>query len=280
MLLKAYAKINISLDVVGKRDDGYHLLRMIMQTIDLYDLINITKGRSGIYVTTNKSYLPTDERNLAYKSAKLFIDTYGINGGVDINIRKNIPVAAGLAGGSTDAAAVLKGMRTIFGVDATDEELMKLGLQLGADVPYCINGGTALCEGIGEKITKLENFKNHILIVVKPSFGVSTKEVYQGLDITKIFKHPDTEGLISAIQRNDLKQVSLDMKNLLENVTLKKHGILKDIKNEMLRAGALGAMMSGSGPTVFCFFDDMLRAQFCYDKFKAKYNEVYITRTI
>lgn len=280
MLLKAYAKINISLDVVGKREDGYHLLRMIMQTIDLYDNITLYKLKNGVNVASNKAYIPNDERNLAYKAAKLFIDTYNINGGVDINIRKNIPVAAGLAGGSTDAAAVLKGMRDIYNINASDEELMNLGLKIGADVPYCITGGTALCEGIGEKLTVLNRFKNHILIVVKPSFGVSTKEVYQNLDIDKIHKHPDTERLIQAIENDDINYVSKNMKNVLENVTLRKHTILKDIKNEMIRFGALGAMMSGSGPTVFGFFDDMLRAQYCYEKFKFKFNEVFITRTI
>lgn len=280
MLLKAYAKINISLDVVGKREDGYHLLKMIMQTIDLYDNITLNKLKTGINIASNKAYIPNDERNLAYKAAKLFIDTYNVSGGVDINIRKNIPVAAGLAGGSTDAAAVLKGMRDIYNVNASDEELMILGLKIGADVPYCITGGTALCEGIGEKITVLNRFRNHILIVVKPPFGVSTKEVYQNLDISKIHKHPDTEALIRAIENDDINYVSKNMKNILENVTLRKHSILKDIKNEMVRLGAFGAMMSGSGPTVFGFFDDMLRAQYCYEKLKLKFNEVFITRTI
>lgn len=280
MLIKAYAKINISLDVVGKREDGYHLLRMIMQNIDLYDLINIEKAANGINISSNKPYIPTDERNLGYKAAKLFMEKYNLQGGVDINIRKSIPVAAGLAGGSTDAAAVLKGMRSIYDMDVSDEELMELGLKIGADVPYCIMGGTALCEGIGEKITPLKSFKDHIMIVVKPPFGVSTKEVYQSLDISRIYKHPDTEGLIHAVEENDLKYVCGGMKNILENVTLRKHIILKDIKNEMLRMGALGAMMSGSGPTVFSFFDDMLKAQQCYDKFKMKYSEVFITRTI
>lgn len=280
MLLKAYAKINISLDVVGKKEDGYHLLRMIMQNIDLYDLININKARNGINVTSNRPYIPTDERNLGYKAAKLFMEKYNIQGGVDINIRKNIPVAAGLAGGSTDAAAVLKGMRSVYNIDVSDKELMELGLKIGADVPYCITGGTALCEGIGEKVTPLKNFKDHIMIVVKPPFGVSTKEVYQSLDISKIYKHPDTEGLIKAVEDNDLRFVCNNMKNILENVTLRKHVVLKDIKNEMLRMGAVGAMMSGSGPTVFSFFDDMLKAQLCYEKFKTKYSEVFITRTI
>lgn len=280
MLIKAYAKINISLDVVGKREDGYHLLRMIMQTIDLYDHINIKKLNSGIIISCNKPYVPTDERNLVYKAADMFINTYNINEGVEIYLKKNIPVAAGLAGGSTDAAAVLKAMRNLYKPEIQDEELMKLGLKIGADVPYCMVGGTALCEGIGEKVTRLKSFKNQILVVVKPAFGVSTREVYKNLDIDKINKHPETEILIKNIEEGNLFRVSKNMKNVLENVTLKKHSILKNIKNELISEGAMGALMSGSGPTVFAFFEDMLKAQSCYDKIKKRYKEVFITRTI
>lgn len=280
MLVKAYAKINISLDVVGKRDDGYHLLEMIMQNIELYDLIDVTKRDSGIEIKCNIPYVPTDERNLAYKAAKLFLDTYKIKGGVFINIRKNIPVAAGLAGGSSNAAAVLKAMRDLYEVNVSDEELTKLGVKIGADVPYCFVGGTALCTGIGDLVKPLKPFKDHILVVVKPNFGVSTKEVYGALDINKINLHPKTTEIISAIERNDLKETATLMKNVLENVTLKKHYILREIKKEMIRQGALNALMSGSGPTIFAFFDDMLKAQRCFERMKERYTEVFITRTI
>lgn len=280
MQIKAYAKINIALDVVGKREDGYHLLKMIMQTIDIYDLIGIEKAPQNIVLSCNKGFIPTDNRNLAYKAAELFINKYNIKQGVYINIKKNIPVAAGLAGGSTNAAAVLKGMNLIFNVNAEESELMDLALSIGADVPYCIQGGTALCEGIGEKIKPLKSFRNHILVIVKPNFGVSTKEVYGSLDINKIFKHPDIDSLIKAMTREDLYYVANNMKNVLENVTIKKHGLLKDIKNEMMKMNALGALMSGSGPTVFAFFDDMQKAQICYDRMKMQYKEVFITRTI
>jgi len=280
MLVKAYAKINISLDVVGKREDGYHLLKMIMQNIDLYDLLRFNKVSSGINLFCNKSYVPTNEKNLVYKAVKLFMDNYEIRTGIEVHIKKNIPVAAGMAGGSTDAAAALVAMNKLFDINAPKEELMKLGLQIGADVPYCILGGTALCEGIGEVITPLKSFKNHILVVVKPGFGVSTKDVYQGLDISKIYKHPDTEGLIKAMEEEDLSFVCENMKNVLENVTLRKHYILREIKKEMCELGAMGAMMSGSGPTVFAFFEDMQRAQHCYDRMKGKFKEVFITRTI
>lgn len=280
MLLKAYAKINISLDIIGKRRDGYHLLEMIMQNIDLYDVIDIKKAESGIKLSCNKLYVPNDERNLAYKAAKLFIDEYGIKSGVEIGIIKNIPVAAGLAGGSTDAAAVLRGMRTLFLPEISDRDLMKLGLKLGADVPYCILGGTALCKGIGEVVIPLKPFKNYILVLVKPNFGVSTKEVYLNFDINKMKKHPETEILINTMNDNDLITVGKKLKNVLENVTLKKHGDLKKIKDQMMEMGSCGSLMSGSGPSVYGFFQDMLTAQRCFEKFKKNYDEVFITRTI
>lgn len=280
MQVKAYAKINISLDVVGKREDGYHLLKMIMQTIDLYDLINVDKISSGIDISCNREYVPTDSRNLAYKAAKLFIDKFHINGGVSLNIRKNIPVSAGLAGGSTDAAAVLRAMREIYKPDISDEELMELGLKIGADVPYCIKGGTALCEGIGEVITALKPFENYILVLVKPSFGVSTKDVYGALDVNRIIRHPDIDEIISHMDKGDIGYVSSNMKNVLENVTLRKYGVLREIKKDFIRMDCLGTLMSGSGPSIFAFFQDMLKAQSCYERMKVKYKEVFITRTI
>lgn len=279
MKMKAYAKVNISLDIVGKREDGYHLLRMIMQNIDLYDDITVEKQREGITIECNKNYVPTDSRNLAYKAAMLFKEKYDITDGVKIKIAKNIPVSAGLAGGSTDAATVLKIMNKLFEVNASNEELKEIGLKLGADIPYCIEGGTALCEGIGEKITPLKSFKDKIIVLVKPSFGVSTKEVYKNFDMDKVNKHPDTEELIKAIENDDLRYVAYNMRNLLENVTLKKHKILINLKEEMNKYGSIGTMMSGSGPTVFAFFDDMLKAQRCFEKMKEKYSEVFITRT-
>ncbi|WP_148321437.1 MULTISPECIES: 4-(cytidine 5'-diphospho)-2-C-methyl-D-erythritol kinase [Clostridia] len=281
MKIKAYAKINISLDIVGKREsDGYHLLKMIMQNIDLYDEISIEKQKEDITISCNKSYVPTDSRNLAYKAASLFKETYNIEDGVHIDIVKNIPVSAGLAGGSTDAAAVLKLMNKIFKVNASNKELMALGLKLGADIPYCINGGTALCEGIGEKITTLAPFKDKILVLVKPSFGVSTKEVYKAFNLDRVRVHPKTENLIEAMEQDNLYYVANNMKNLLENVTLRKHNILIKIKEDMNRYGAVGSMMSGSGPSVFAFFDDMLKAQRCYEKMKENHREVFLTRTI
>ncbi|WP_040210584.1 4-(cytidine 5'-diphospho)-2-C-methyl-D-erythritol kinase [Clostridium polynesiense] len=280
MIAKAYAKINIALDVVGKRDDGYHLLKMIMQQIDLYDEITVEKAEGDIVLSCNKKYVPLDSRNLAYKAAALFLDNYSITEGVKINIEKNIPVSAGLAGGSTDAAAVLNIMNKLFEVNASDKELRDLGLRLGADVPYCITGGTALCENIGEVITPLKPFKNHIVVLVKPNFGVSTKEVYKGLDMSKIYKHPKVDDIIKLMEKDDLKGTALEMKNVLENVTLRKHQKLRKIKEEMMDLNALGSLMSGSGPTIFGFFKDMQQAQKCFEKMKQDYNEVFITRTV
>ena len=280
MKIKAYGKVNISLDVVGKREDGYHLLSMIMQNIDLYDEIEVEKQECGIILECNKSYVPVDNRNLAYKAAEIFKERYDIVDGVKIKIEKNIPVSAGLAGGSTDAAAVLKVMNKLFNVNATEEELMELGLKLGADIPYCIHGGTALCEGIGEIITPIKPFRDKIVVLVKPAFGVSTKEVYKNFNLEKVKQHPKTAEIINAIENDDLNFVASNMKNLLENVTLRKHKILIKIKEEMNACGAINSMMSGSGPTVFAFFDDMLKAQRCFEKMKKKYSDVFITRTI
>ena len=280
MKIKAYGKVNISLDVVGKREDGYHLLSMIMQNIDLYDEIEVEKQECGIILECNKSYVPVDNRNLAYKAAEIFKERYDIVDGVKINIEKNIPVSAGLAGGSTDAAAVLKVMNKLFNVNASEEELMELGLKLGADIPYCIHGGTALCEGIGEIITPIKPFRDKIVVLVKPAFGVSTKEVYKNFNLEKVKQHPKTAEIINAIENDDLNFVASNMKNLLENVTLRKHKILIKIKEEMNACGAINSMMSGSGPTVFAFFDDMLKAQRCFEKMKKKYSDVFITRTI
>ena len=280
MIARAYAKINISLDVTGKREDGYHLLRMIMQQIDLYDNISVEKAPKGITLKTNRSYLPVDKNNLAYKAAELFMDKYNIDSGLTIEIEKNIPVSAGLAGGSTNAAGVLMMLNKLFEINAPEEELMDLSLKLGADVPFCIKGGTALCENIGELITPLKPFKNHLIVLVKPPFGVSTKEVYKGLRLEKIHRHPDTSRLIDAVENQDLNYVALNMRNVLENVTLKKHNKIRLIKKQLMENGAVGAMMSGSGPSVFGFFEDILTAQKCYDIMKKEYREVFLTRTI
>ncbi len=280
MLLKSYAKINLSLDVLNKREDGYHEVEMIMQTIDLYDLVYLTPTDDIISIKCNKKYVPNDNRNLAYKAAEHFIKTYDIKKGVNIVIKKNIPVSAGMAGGSSNAAAVYRGLRNMYKPDITNEELRELAVKIGSDTPFCITGGTAICKGIGEKITYLRPFKNKILVIVKPNFGVSTAEVYKRLDISKIFKHPDNKLLRSAIERDNLILLCKEMKNLLENVTLDMHPKIRDVKRDLIYNGSIGAMMTGSGPTVFGFFEDMLTAQRCFLKMKSRFYETFITRTI
>jgi 4-diphosphocytidyl-2-C-methyl-D-erythritol kinase len=280
MKIRAYAKINLTLDITGKREDGYHLLRMIMQNVDLYDEIDIEKIESGIVIEADKIYIPTDERNLAYKAAKIFMEEFNISEGVKIKITKNIPVAAGMAGGSTDAAAVLKAMKDLFKINVSESKLMELGLKLGADIPFCIKGGTALCEGIGEIITPLKSFKDHVLVIVKPNFGLSTKDVYKDIEVQKIFRHPKTEEVIQAIEENDVVFVSENLMNILENVSLKKHKILREIKITLLNQGAIGSLMTGSGPTVFGIFENIDKAEKCFEYFKSKYDQVYLSKTI
>lgn len=280
MEIRAYGKVNLALDVVGKRQDGYHLLKMIMQTVDIYDVLTFKKGSKGITITSNKEFVPTDERNLVYKAIMLFCNTYNIEPAIEVNIQKNIPVEAGMAGGSTDAAASLKAMRDLYVPEITNEELMKISVKIGADVPYCINGGTALCEGIGEVITPLKPFENKLLLVVKPNFGVSTVGTYKAFKIDEIKEHPNVEKLVLAIEDNDMKYVAHNMGNLLEMVTTKEHPEINEIKNIMLNMGAEGAMMSGSGPTVFGLFESIEKAEKCAKELKSNYKEVFVTRTV
>ena len=280
MLLKAHAKINLSLDIVGKREDGYHLLEMVMQTLDLHDEIEISEIPEGIQVTCDKDYVPVDERNIAYKAAKLLMELKEIKKGVRIDIVKKIPVAAGLAGGSTDAAAVLKGMNEIFDLKMTTEELMEAGLKLGADVPFCIEGGTCLCEGVGEILTPLKSFKDHIVLLVKPSFGVSTKDAYGAFELDKINRHVDTDKLIKALEENDLKGMSYYSRNLLENVVLRRYPVLKSIKQSMQKSGSVITLMSGSGPTIYGIFTHAGQAENAARSLHKNGNEVILTRTI
>ena len=251
---KAYAKINLGLDVVRRLENGYHEVRMIMQTVGICDVLTLEKTESGITVTTDNGELPTDENNLIYKAAKLMMEKYHIRQGVRIHLEKHIPIAAGMAGGSTDAAAAFIGMNELFACGANEEELRELGVKVGADVPYCIMGGTALAEGIGEKLTKLPSPPQCFLLVAKPDINVSTKYVYEHLDAEGVDHHPDIDGMIQAIEDEDLKGIVDRLENVLENVTVKKYPVIREIKDVMLKAGAEGSLMSGSGPTVFGIF--------------------------
>lgn len=262
--LKAYAKINLGLDVLGTLENGYHEVRMVMQSIDIYDKINISKNRTGeINIKTNLSFLPTGPDNLVYKAAKLIKDEFEISYGVDIDLYKFIPVAAGMAGGSTDAAAVLKGINRLFGLGLSEEELMARGAKLGADVPYCIMGGTALAEGIGEKLTRLKPCPRCYVVIGKPGISVSTKYVYDNLIVDENTVHPDIDGIIDSINNDDIGGVADKLGNVLESVTENAYPVIRDIKDIMIKEGALNSMMSGSGPTVFGIFDDRDKAVRC-----------------
>lgn len=261
----AYAKINLSLDILGTRPDGYHEVCMIMQSLVLHDTLTLRiTEESGISMTCSNPSLPTDERNLAYRAAKLFCDTYGISDGISIHLEKVIPVAAGLAGGSSDAAAVLRGLNTMYNYPASAEELAALGVTLGADIPYCLMLGTVLSEGIGEKLTPLPAAPDFYCLLVKPSAGASTKQIYTEYDSlvqTESIPHPDTEALLSALKKRNRKALASGLCNVLEPVTAKFVPEILSIKNTLRTMGAEGVLMSGSGPTVFALFTDVSKAK-------------------
>ena len=262
MRLQAFAKINLRLDVLGKREDGYHEVRMIMQTIRMYDQLDMRKSvEPGIHLTTNKKYIPVDENNLVWRAAKLMMDTCGIMEGVSIHLHKVIPVAAGMAGGSSDAAATLVGMNRLFHCGLSKEKLMELGVQIGADVPYCVLRGTALAEGIGEKLTVLPPMPDCWILIGKPGISVSTKYVYTTLDLNTDTVHPDIDGMKKALEDGNLYGITERMGNVLQDVTIPAYPEVERIKEQMKTLGAVNAMMSGSGPTVFGIFDNEEKAQ-------------------
>ncbi|MFR3884928.1 MAG: 4-(cytidine 5'-diphospho)-2-C-methyl-D-erythritol kinase [Lachnospiraceae bacterium] len=262
MRLQAFAKINLGLDVLGKREDGYHEVRMIMQTIRMYDQLDMRKSvEPGIHLTTNKKYIPVDENNLVWRAAKLMMDTCGIMEGVSIHLHKVIPVAAGMAGGSSDAAATLVGMNRLFHCGLSKEKLMELGVQIGADVPYCVLRGTALAEGIGEKLTVLPPMPDCWILIGKPGISVSTKYVYTTLDLNTNTVHPDIDGMKKALEDGNLYGITEQMGNVLQDVTIPAYLEVERIKEQMKTLGAVNAMMSGSGPTVFGIFDNEEKAQ-------------------
>lgn len=269
--LKALGKINLGLDVLGRRENGYHDVRMIMQTLYLYDNVTIIKKKKpGIILETNFKFLPTDEHNIAWKAAQMLLEEFHIREGVKILLDKHIPVAAGMAGGSSNAAAVLFGMNQLFGLGLSQQELMDRGVKLGADVPYCIMRGTVLAEGIGEELTPLPPMPRCYILIAKPPISVSTKMVYEKLDSKEIEKHPDIDGLIEGLEAQDLKKIAACMGNVLEKVTIEEYPVIAEIKESMLREGALGSMMSGSGPTVFGIFDDKHVAKEAMSSLKAQ----------
>lgn len=278
--LKALAKINLGLDVLGRRENGYHDVRMVMQTIYLYDDVFMEKTKEeGIHLETNLFYLPVNENNIAYKAAKLLMDEFQIEGGVSIRLNKFIPVSAGMAGGSSNAAAVLFGMNRMYQLGLSQQELMERGVKLGADVPYCIMRGTVLAEGIGEELTPLPALPKCYVLIAKPPVSVSTKTVYEKLDALDIVKHPNIDGILEGLEEQNLEKIAANMGNVLEEVTVGDYPVIEKIKKVMKDAGALNAMMSGSGPTVFGIFTDRKAAKQAYGEIRKKglAKQVYVT---
>ena len=273
-------KINLGLDILGRRENGYHDVRMVMQTVYLYDRVTLEKTREpGIEISTNLSYLPVNENNIAYKAAELLRGEFGIREGIRITLEKHIPVAAGMAGGSSNAAAVLFGMNRMFGLGLSEEGLKERGVTLGADVPYCIMRGTVLAEGIGEILTPLPPLPKCYVLIAKPPLSASTRTVYEKIDREGIKSHPDIDGILAGLQEGDLQQVAGSMGNVLEQVMLEEHPVLQRIKDVMIGAGALNAMMSGSGPTVFGIFTSRGRARAAAARLKRQtpVKQAYVT---
>jgi len=279
--IKAYAKINLGLDVIRKRPDGYHDIKTIMQTVSLYDTVIIRKTRfQTVTVSSNLNFLPTDQRNLAYKAVQVFREKYPFREGLNIYLNKRIPVSAGLAGGSADAAATLKGLDRLYKTELSPEELMSLGLKVGADVPFCLLTGTALAEGIGEKLQPLPPMPDCHILLVKPDINVSTKYVYENLRLNEEIRHPDIDAMHEALRNKDLYRLASLMENILETVTAREYPIIEEIKDKMKENGALASLMSGSGPTVYGIFDSQSKAEKAFGFFKSSVygRQVVLTR--
>lgn len=279
-IARSYAKINLTLDVLGRRPDGYHDVEMLMQTVSLFDLIITDKTKYDISISTNLKFLPNNEKNIAYLAAKEFFEYTGIHGGCRIIIHKNIPVAAGLAGGSGNAAAVLCSLNLLYNTELSTEQLCEIGLRLGADVPYCIIGGTALAEGIGERLTPLPPLPQSTILMVKPAINVSTGTIYEAIDNEEITERPDTRAMIEAVKAGDISAVASGLSNVMGVVTEKIHPIVRGIRTKMMKNGALGSLMSGSGPTVFGIFPDYDSAKRSHDSFAYQFREVFIVKTL
>lgn len=281
IVMESYGKINLGLDILYKREDNYHEINTIMQQISLSDTLIIREIKEDIELDCNNKELPLDSTNLVYHAWKKIQEKTGINRGIQINIHKRIPIAAGLAGGSSNAAAVLKGLNELWNVGLSEKELREIGVEIGADVPYCIMGGTALAEGIGEKLTKLRPFRGKNLLLINPGIGVSTTEVYNSL---RLEKQPrmDIKRIISSIEKDDIKSVAESITNIMEEVVIERNPIISEIKKDMLKYGALGSLMSGSGPTVFGLFDDLAQLELSEKILKEKYAKgtVLLAKTI
>lgn len=292
MIIKAYAKINLGLDVVRKRADGYHDVKMIMQTIDIFDTPDINLGIENgenavdlgglgkISVVCGDENVPCDETNLVCKSAKAFLEYTGKKADISVKIEKNIPVGAGLAGGSADAASVLRALNILLKTELSDTELMKIAKNIGADVPFCVVGNTYLAEGIGEILTPVKSNIKFDILLVKPPFSVSTPSVYKSLVLDENTTHPDIDKIKNALEDGNVSVIYENLGNTLEDVTLKMYGEVGKIKENLKNLGASAVLMSGSGPSVFAIFDDRQKLDGAYKIMKEKYKQTYLTSTI
>ena len=276
-ICRSYAKINLTLDICDKRSDGYHNIKTIMQTVNLFDLIIVDRHERGIRITTNKKFLPNNNKNIAYTACEEFFKESGISGGAGIFIHKNIPIAAGLAGGSGNGAAVLCALNKLYSQPFSDDELKTLALKLGADVPYCMTGGSQLAEGIGEILTPLSPVPNCHVLLVTPPISISTAKTYSEFDNLQNKLSVDNSAMLKAIEQNNLYGICSSLANSLEAVTIPMHPVIGGIKKKMIGNGALGAVMSGSGATVFGLFDDYKKAKASHDSFALMYKDVYLT---
>lgn len=274
LIKKTPAKINLTLDVTGKLENGYHTLSMIMQSIDVCDELSFEKTADETILFSMNKDLPDKipaEKNLVYKAAKLMKDTFKIDGGFKIHLTKNIPAAAGLAGGSSDCAATLIGINELCGLGLDIEKLCEIGVKLGSDVPFCIRKGTMLAEGIGEILTPLTPLTGIPVLLIKPNISISTPYVYKHLKLNKLDYHPDNKAVISYIKDNNIKKIAASLSNVLETVTIPENPIIAELKRYLTESGAIGSLMSGSGPTTFGIFENMETAKKAYEKAKADY---------
>ncbi|GMG95249.1 4-(cytidine 5'-diphospho)-2-C-methyl-D-erythritol kinase [Tepidimicrobium xylanilyticum] len=278
--LESYAKINLALDILYKRDDGYHEINTIMQQIDLKDRVVIRNKDSGIDIQCNNKDVPIDRNNLVYKAWEKIREKTGINRGVGIIIDKKIPIAAGLAGGSSNGGAVLKGLNLLWDLNLSDEELMEIGKKIGADVPFCIMGGTAWARGIGEKLTKLKGFSGYNILLANVGIPVSTEWVYKNMDLKSIHERIDIEKVIKYMEEGNLLKLGQSIENVMESVVMTKYPQVKMVKEDMIKFGALGSLMSGSGPTVFGLFDDEEKLYRCKRELEKKVPNVFVTKTL
>lgn len=276
--LEAYAKVNLALDVLYKREDGYHEINSIMQQINLCDKLTFSDHKDDIIIQCNSKELPLDSSNLVYRAWEKIKEVSGIDKGIKISIQKNIPIAAGLAGGSANGAMTLKALNTLWDLGYSDEKLMEIGKTLGADIPFCIFGGSAKAEGIGEKLTRLKPFKDKYILIANPGIGISTAYAYSKIDLNS--SRYDINALINAMEREDLLNVAANLKNRMEVAILKEYPIIQEIKTSMIKNGALGSLMSGSGPTVFGLFDDYDKMEFANKKLSITFEKVYSCTTI